>query len=82
MKMFLTRLGANSRCIVTGDISQVDLPKGRTSGLTQALKVLENEETIGIVYLTQADVVRHELVKRIVAAYERFEQTTKGDEDP
>jgi phosphate starvation-inducible PhoH-like protein len=82
MKMFLTRLGANSRCIVTGDISQVDLPKGRTSGLTQALKVLENEETIGIVYLTQADVVRHELVKRIVAAYERFEQTTKGDEGP
>ena len=81
MKMFLTRLGANSRCVVTGDISQIDLPRGRLSGLKQALTVLDGEESIGIVRLNQTDVVRHELVRRIVAAYERYEQTEKGDVD-
>ena len=81
MKMFLTRLGANSRCVVTGDISQIDLPRGRLSGLKQALTVLDGEESIGIVRLNQTDVVRHELVRRIVAAYERYEQAEKGDVD-
>ena len=78
MKMFLTRLGANSRCVVTGDISQIDLPRGRMSGLKQALDVLNGEASIGIVHLDQTDVVRHELVRRIVAAYERYELTEKG----
>lgn len=77
MKMFLTRLGASSRCVVTGDISQVDLPHGRESGLVQALKVLKDEKDVGIVHLKPEDVVRHELVRRIVNAYERFEQAQK-----
>ena len=73
MKMFLTRLGASSRCIVTGDISQIDLPKGRKSGLTEAMEVLRGVEGISIVELTARDVVRHELVQKIVRAYEAYE---------
>ncbi len=73
MKMFLTRLGAGSRCIVTGDISQIDLPKGKKSGLTEAIEVLRGVEGIHIVELTAKDVVRHELVQKIVRAYEAFE---------
>jgi len=73
MKMFLTRLGEGSRCIVTGDISQIDLPKGHTSGLIQALDVLKDVKGIGIQYLNDRDVVRHELVQRIVRAYDEFE---------
>lgn len=73
MKMFLTRLGASSRCIVTGDISQIDLPKGRKSGLIEAMEVLKNVEGIHIVELTAKDVVRHELVQKIVRAYELYE---------
>lgn len=74
MKMFLTRLGANSRCIVTGDISQTDLPKDKKSGLVEAVNVLRNVEGVAIVELTARDVVRHELVQRIVQAYEKYEK--------
>ncbi len=74
MKMFLTRMGMGSRVIVTGDITQIDLPAGRRSGLVEALEVLKNVEGIGITHLTHRDVVRHELVQAIVRAYERFEK--------
>lgn len=73
MKMFLTRLGANSRCIVTGDVSQTDLPRDKKSGLVEAVNVLRNVEGVAIVELTARDVVRHELVQRIVQAYEKYE---------
>jgi phosphate starvation-inducible PhoH-like protein len=71
MKMFLTRLGENSRMIVTGDPSQVDLPPGQTSGLADAVRLLANVEGIGHVVFTHEDVIRHVLVSRIVAAYEQ-----------
>jgi phosphate starvation-inducible PhoH-like protein len=71
MKMFLTRLGENSRMIVTGDPSQVDLPPGQTSGLTDATRLLANVEGISHVVFTAEDVIRHELVARIVAAYDK-----------
>lgn len=74
MKMFLTRLGANSRCIVTGDVSQTDLPRDKKSGLVEAVNVLRNVEGVAIVELTARDVVRHELVQRIVQAYEKYEK--------
>lgn len=74
MKMFLTRLGANSRCIVTGDVSQTDLPKDKKSGMVEAVNVLRNVEGVAIVELTARDVVRHELVQRIVQAYEKYEK--------
>ncbi len=70
MKMFLTRLGENSRMIVTGDPSQVDLPNGQTSGLAEATRLLDGVEGIAQVAFTAQDVIRHELVARIVAAYE------------
>ena len=70
MKMFLTRLGENSRMIVTGDPSQVDLPGGQTSGLAEAARLLANVEGIGRATFTHEDVIRHELVARIVAAYD------------
>jgi phosphate starvation-inducible PhoH-like protein len=71
MKMFLTRLGENSRMIVTGDPSQIDLPSGQISGLAEAVRLLDGVEGIGHVAFTVEDVVRHELVARIVAAYDR-----------
>ena len=71
MKMFLTRLGENSRMVVTGDPSQVDLPPGQTSGLDDAVRLLEGVEGIGHAGFTAADVIRHELVARIVAAYDK-----------
>ncbi|HTV28761.1 MAG TPA: PhoH family protein [Xanthobacteraceae bacterium] len=71
MKMMLTRLGENSRMVVTGDPSQVDLPPGQISGLAEAVKLLEGVEGIGHVAFTAADVIRHELVARIVEAYDR-----------
>jgi phosphate starvation-inducible protein PhoH and related proteins len=70
MKMFLTRLGENSRMIVTGDPSQVDLPPGQTSGLAEAVRLLADVEGIGRVVFTHEDVIRHELVAKIVAAYD------------
>lgn len=71
MKMFLTRLGENARMIVTGDPSQVDLPPGQTSGLSEALRLLADVDGVGTVTFSHEDVVRHELVARIVAAYDR-----------
>ena len=71
MKMFLTRLGENSRMIVTGDPSQVDLPPGQTSGLAEATRLLKDVEGIGLIAFTAADVIRHELVARIVEAYDK-----------
>jgi len=72
MKMFLTRLGFGAKAVVTGDITQIDLPAGQTSGVVQALKVLRGVDGVSIVHFTDRDVVRHPLVQRIVKAYERF----------
>ena len=74
MKMFLTRLGEHARMVITGDLSQVDLPKGTRSGLRQALEILDGVEGIAFVHFSDADVVRHPLVTRIVRAYERAEE--------
>ncbi|MDR2606397.1 MAG: PhoH family protein [Oscillospiraceae bacterium] len=70
MKMFLTRMGHNSRVVVTGDVTQIDLPADKISGLKDAVRVLRGIDDIAIINLTAADVVRHELVQRIIAAYE------------
>lgn len=74
MKMFLTRLGFNSRMAVTGDLSQIDLPRGVKSGLEEAVEILRGVKGIGICELNSADVVRHEIVSKIIDAYEKFEQ--------
>ncbi len=74
MKMFLTRMGFGSRAVVTGDITQTDLPPGQTPGFKHAMQVLSGIEGIRFVELTGADIVRHDLVQRIVEAYERFER--------
>ena len=71
MKMFLTRLGLGSKAVITGDISQIDLPKGQQSGLIDAQKVLKNVQGIAFSTFTSADVVRHPLVARIVDAYDK-----------
>jgi phosphate starvation-inducible PhoH-like protein len=71
MKMLLTRLGENSRMVVNGDPSQVDLPPGQTSGLAEAVRLLEGIDGIAHVPFTSADVIRHELVARIVEAYDK-----------
>ncbi|MBK5961078.1 phosphate starvation-inducible protein PhoH [Rhodoplanes elegans] len=81
MKMFLTRLGENARMIVTGDPSQIDLPPGQVSGLSEALKLLADVEGVGTVTFSAADVVRHELVGRIVAAYDRAAAMRAGSDD-
>lgn len=72
MKMFLTRLGVGSKAVITGDITQIDLPKGKISGLVEASKVLKGIEGIEMIYLTHRDVVRHELVMAIIKAYDRY----------
>ena len=74
MKMFLTRLGFNSKMVVTGDITQIDLPDGKRSGLKEAIKVLKNIEDIGVVRFNEKDVVRHRLVQDIIKAYEKQEE--------
>ena len=71
MKMFLTRLGVNSQAIITGDITQIDLPKNVNSGLIQAANILQNIDGIGFATLTESDVVRHQLVREIIKAYEK-----------
>ena len=73
MKMFLTRLGFGSKIVITGDVTQIDLPSDKTSGLKEALKVLENIPDIAICKLSASDVVRHALVQSIVAAYDKYE---------
>lgn len=74
MKMFLTRLGFGSKIVITGDVTQIDLPGDKTSGLKDALRVLEGVKDIAICRLTSADVVRHALVQEIISAYERAEK--------
>jgi phosphate starvation-inducible PhoH-like protein len=71
--MFLTRLGFNSKAVVTGDITQIDLPTGKKSGLIEALEICGKIEGIGVVHFTDKDVVRHNLVQRIIRAYEEYE---------
>lgn len=73
MKMFLTRLGFNSKTVITGDVTQIDLPSGRSSGLIEVQKILEGIEGIEFVYFSNRDVVRHKLVQQIIKAYERHE---------
>ena len=73
MKMFLTRIGFGSKAVVTGDITQVDLPDGKLCGLKEAMKVIKDVEGISVCHLTDRDVVRHELVQRIILAYTRYE---------
>ncbi len=80
MKMFLTRIGFGSKIVITGDLTQKDLPKGTISGLETAVKILENIEGIGISKLTNRDVVRHPLVQQIVKAYEDYEQRGKRND--
>lgn len=74
MKMFLTRLGFGSKIVITGDITQIDLPGEKVSGLKDAIRVLDHVKDIAICRLTAADVVRHALVQEIINAYERAEQ--------
>ena len=74
MKMFLTRLGFGSKMVVTGDITQVDLPDGKSSGLKQALRIVSDLADVSVSYLTSKDVVRHTLVTRIIEAYEKFDR--------
>ena len=77
MKMFLTRLGFNSKIVVTGDITQIDLPDGRRSGLIEVLQVLKHVEDIDIIRFTEKDVVRHKLVQSIIKAYEKYEENRR-----
>ncbi len=77
LKMFLTRIGPTAKCIITGDITQIDLPKNQRSGLFKALHILSEVKGIGVVYLDERDVVRHPLVKKIIKAYEDVEEKNK-----
>jgi len=79
MKMFLTRIGFGSTAVVTGDITQIDLPKGVKSGLRHVMDVLKNVEGIGFTYFDARDVVRHPLVKKILHAYQHFEENADGE---
>jgi phosphate starvation-inducible PhoH-like protein len=73
MKMFLTRMGFHSKAVITGDITQIDLPDGRKSGLVEALEILQDVSGIGFVAFTHRDVVRHRLVQEVVDRYARWE---------
>ena len=77
MKMFLTRLGFNSKAVITGDITQIDLPDSKKSGLIEAQRVLREVEDIAIVTFTEKDVVRHKIVQDIIKAYERYYNKNK-----
>lgn len=78
MKMFLTRLGYGSKAVITGDITQMDLPEGRKSGLQESIKILQSIEGIGFITLTNKDVIRHPLVQKIILAYEKYENRSKN----
>ena len=78
MKMFLTRIGFNSKVVVTGDLSQTDLPEGKKSGLAEAVKILKDIEGIAIHQFNEKDVVRHKLVQKIIVAYEKYENERKS----
>lgn len=81
MKMFLTRMGFGSKVVVTGDVTQIDLPRGKKSGLVEASRVLRNVDDIDFCYLKDTDVVRHELVKKIINAYDRYYKKYPEEED-
>jgi phosphate starvation-inducible PhoH-like protein len=81
MKMFLTRIGYNSKAVITGDITQVDLPAGRTSGLIQTKNILQGIEGIQFVFFSKKDVVRHPLVQEIIRAYEELETRNRAGTD-
>jgi len=76
--MFLTRLGNGSKAVVTGDITQTDLPEGKRSGLKEAVRILKNIDGIGISVLTNKDVVRHSLVQKIIDAYDRYDNRLRA----
>lgn len=76
MKMYLTRLGFNSRTVITGDVTQIDLPQGKTSGLIEVSRILEDVEGIKFVSFSEKDVVRHKLVQEILRAYDKYEKRT------
>ena len=78
MKMFLTRMGFGSRIVVTGDVTQIDLPEGKVSGLIEATRVLKSVDDIAIVRFTEKDVVRHKLVQDIIKAYDRYYEEGKS----
>ena len=80
MKMFLTRLGFDSKAVVTGDITQIDLPSKKVSGLVDVQEVLSGIDGVAFVYFTGEDVVRHELVQRIIEAYENRDYSREGTE--
>ncbi|HPP81250.1 MAG TPA: PhoH family protein, partial [Deltaproteobacteria bacterium] len=71
MKMFLTRIGFNSKALITGDVTQIDLPPGVMSGLVEASRILKDIDELGFVYFTEDDVVRHKVVAKIIRAYEK-----------
>ncbi|WP_207154152.1 PhoH family protein [Prevotella herbatica] len=81
IRMFLTRMGSSTRMIITGDITQIDLPRDQRSGLKEALKILEHVDGISIVNLTQKDIVRHKLVTRIVNAYDKFDKAKEKERE-
>ena len=81
IKMFLTRMGMNTKMIVTGDMTQIDLPSSQTSGLVQALKILKGVKGISFVELNKKDIVRHKLVTQIVEAYEKFDKEAKAERE-
>lgn len=81
LKMFLTRLGPSAKCIITGDLTQIDLPKNQRSGLSYSIDILKKIEGIGTVFLTQNDVIRHKLVKRIIQAYEQEDKRDRQQKD-
>ena len=80
--MFLTRIGFGSKAVITGDITQIDLPSGKRSGLIESAKILQGIEDIEIVTLTNKDVVRHPLVQKIINAYELYEQKKEKNVKP
>ena len=77
IKMFLTRMGTNTKMIITGDTSQVDLPRGVRSGLSEALEILDGVSGIGFIHMNKKDIVRHRLVSRIVEAYDKYKKQTE-----
>ena len=81
IKMFLTRMGMNTKMIVTGDMTQIDLPSSQKSGLVQAMHILKGVKGISFIELNKKDIVRHKLVTRIVEAYEKFEEKQKEEKN-
>ena len=79
--MFLTRLGMNAKMIVTGDMTQIDLPERQTSGLVQAVSILSRVKGVGVVEFNKKDIVRHKLVQRIVEAYEQLDEKNKRERE-